>query len=258
MLKLARKMVPHTKYALRRFGRLFGLDIRVSGLNSREDLRFVHFLRLHRIDTVLDVGANKGQFAQQLFKAGYKGRIISFEPLPDAHKKLQKAASAFGERWSVGPRVALSDRAGTATYFVTQADTSSSLLEPLKSFVEVTPIAKVEEHIEVRTDRLDVLVSELSLDESRVFLKLDVQGSEAKVLAGATQMLRSLYGVLIEMSFVNLYEDQSSAIIVQQKMADSGFEIWDIWRGYFNPNTKRLNQVDALFFRSDTNICDEG
>ena len=113
---------------MRRFGRLFGLDIRLNGLNSREDLRFVSFLEMHCIDTVLDVGANRGQFARDLIAAGYRGRVISFEPLPDAHAALVREASRYTGDWRVAPRKALSDTNGTATFHVTDRDTSSSLL----------------------------------------------------------------------------------------------------------------------------------
>ncbi|HID30325.1 MAG TPA: FkbM family methyltransferase, partial [Desulfobacterales bacterium] len=245
------KIGSHTKTVLRDIGRRFGFEIRLSGVNSRDDLRFVHFLELHKIDTVLDVGANRGQFATELYRAGFQGRIISFEPLPDAYAVLTKAAADFGERWTVGPCVALSDKTETTRFFVTEADRSSSLLEPLDSFIEATPIVRVEENIEVQTERLDKLVGELNLDDARAFLKLDVQGSEAQVLAGASETIENLHGVLIELSFANLYAGQSSAIAILQLMSELGFEVWDIWRGYHNPKTRRLNQVDALFFKAE-------
>lgn len=245
------RLQPQTKQALRDFGRKFGFEIRPSGINSRDDLRFVHFLKKHNIDTVLDVGANKGQFASGLFKAGFKGRIISFEPLPDAGSELTKAADKLAANWIVGPQVALSDKAGTAKFHVTEANTSSSLLEPLDRFVDIMPQVRVDQTIDVKTDRLDALWPELALDKRRVFLKLDVQGSEAAVLAGATEALAEVHDMLVELSLVGLYAGQSSVIAVQQLLADLGFEIWDIWRGYSDPNTKRLNQIDALYFRSE-------
>lgn len=243
------KLSPKAKLLLRKTGRIFGLDIRINGLRSRDDLRFVNFLSLHKIDVVFDVGANRGQFAKELFSAGYNGRVISFEPLPEAHAILSKEAEKFGERWEVMPRMALSDQNGTANFFVTGADTSSSLLEPMESFVDAAPAVKVAENIEVKTLRLDDMAPQFNLEQDRTFLKIDVQGSEGKVLAGAPESLRKLQGCLIEMSFSALYADQSSAIQVQQQMAELGFDLWDIWPGYRHPKTLRLNQVDALFFK---------
>ena len=240
---------------LRDVGRWFGFEVRVSGPNSRDDLRFVNFLHLHGIEILLDVGANRGQFAQEIFAAGYNGRIISIEPLPAAHKELLKKAKDFGPRWTVGPRVALSDQKGTAQFHITEADTSSSLLVPLDSFIEATPIVRVEQQIEVQTVCLDDLIVDLGFDKFRGFLKLDVQGSESKVLAGATKSLKLLHGALVELSFGNLYAGQSSAVEVQANLINKGFEIWDMWRGYSHPLTYRLNQVDACFFKTRGNVA---
>lgn len=242
-------MGPQTKQALRDVGRRFGLEIRLNGLNSRDDLRFIHFLRMHGIDTVLDVGANRGQFAQQLFKSGFEGRIISFEPLPDEHALLLEAAAVFGDRWSIAPRLAVGDKAGRASFYVTQGSASSSLLEPLGGFVESAPQVKVDRQIEVETQRLDALWPNLGLTGRNVFLKIDVQGSEALVLEGARAVLQHVQGILVELSLVDLYAGQSSGIVVQQWMAEQGFGLWDIWIGFRNPQTHRLNQIDALFFR---------
>ncbi|RUV70442.1 MAG: FkbM family methyltransferase [Mesorhizobium sp.] len=242
-------MRSQTKQAIRDVGRRFGLEVRLNGLNSRDDLRFIHFLRMHGIDTVLDVGANRGQFAQQLFNNGFEGRVISFEPLPDEHALLIEAAAAFGDRWSVAPRLALGDKAGKATFYVTHGSASSSLLEPLGGFVEAAPQVKVDKQIEVETQRLDALWPNLDLTGRNVFLKIDVQGSEALVLGGASAILPYIKGVLVELSLVDLYAGQPSGIALQQWMAEQGFGLWDIWTGFRNPQTHRLNQIDALFFR---------
>lgn len=237
------------KSKLRNLGRLFGLDIRLSGLNSREDLRFHHFLRLHKIDTVIDVGANRGQFALELLNAGFRGRIISIEPLPGAHEVLQAASSKRGTNWEVVRRLALSDSDGSATFFVTKSDTASSLLEPTSALNQATPSTEVVESITVETLRLDELIKELNLGQSRILLKLDVQGGEGRVLAGAVKTIDLISGVLVELSFAKLYDDQVPPAEILNRMEESGFKVWDLWRGYSHPETYRLDQVDALFFK---------
>lgn len=245
-------MKPKIKQKLRDIGRKAGLEIRISGANSRDDLRLLHFLNLKKIDTVLDVGANDGEFAKMLLATGFKGRIISFEPLPGAYSALTAAAKAF-ENWLVAPRLALSDENGTARFNVTQGDTSSSLLEPLDSFISDTPQVKVSEVIEVPTRRLDDLDG-LEFTPSRTLLKLDVQGGEAKVLAGAEQSLRSMAGILSEMSLMPLYAGQPDWESINQIITRHGFEIWDVWPGYRSPSTRRLTQIDGLYFRRNSNL----
>ena len=241
-------MTPKLKQRLRDFGRHAGLEIRLSGINSRDDLRLVHFMSLKGIDTVLDAGANNGGFAKMLLGAGFEGRIISFEPLPGAHAELAAAATAT-DNWSVAPRMALSDQNGTASFNITQGDTSSSLLAPSDSLVSDTPHVKVTEVIEVPTCRLDDLEG-VDFEPSRTLLKLDVQGGEAKVLEGASGVLQTMGGILCEMSLMLLYVGQPDWIAVDKIITEHGFEIWDVWPGYRSPNTRRLTQIDGLYFRS--------
>lgn len=235
------------KKRLRDLARRAGLELRLSGINSRDDLRLLHFMDLKGIDTVLDVGANNGGFARMLLEAGFKGRIISFEPLPGAHAQLV-AETERRANWSVAPRMALSDEEGTARFNITQGDASSSLLEPSESFIFDTPHVKVSEVIEVPTHRLDDFEA-IDFEPSRTLLKLDVQGGEAKVLGGAARTLQSMGGILSEMSLMPLYVGQPDWIAVNEIITRHGFEIWDIWPGYRSLQTCRLTQVDALYFK---------
>jgi hypothetical protein len=62
-------------------------------------------LRQFKIDLVLDVGANMGQFASEIRHCGYAGRIVSFEPLSQAHGQLLQS-SAGDSLWEAYPRCA--------------------------------------------------------------------------------------------------------------------------------------------------------
>lgn len=249
MLSILSKLSSHQKTALRDIGRKAGLEIKLSAFNARSDLRLAYFLKLFGIDLVLDVGANRGQFAQELFKAGYSGRIVSFEVLPDAYEALQKTAARSRWSWTVAPRAALSDRSGTARFHVTETDTASSLLTPTQNFAASTPQARLARTIEVPTARLDDIVADIGLAVSRCFLKMDVQGSEGLVMAGAPDTLEAASGLMAEVSLKPLYDGQSSAKTLLETIYGSGFEVWDIWPGYRNPHTGRLLQSDVICFR---------
>lgn len=241
-------LTAHMKQRMKDLGRRAGLEIRLSGASSREDLRLLEFMAINGIDTVIDVGANNGGFARLLLAAGFEGRIISFEPLPSTHAEL-KRQSEHHANWEVADRLALSDVNGEASFNITQGDASSSLLDPSQDFVADTPHVRVASTITVPTRRLDDLTS-LDFEPARTLLKLDVQGGEAKVLGGAALSLGSIKGVLSEMSLMPLYVGQPDWVAVHAMITGHGFEIWDIWQGYRSPQTRRLMQVDGLYFRS--------
>jgi FkbM family methyltransferase len=88
-------------------------------------------MKTHAIDTVIDVGANDGGYGQFLRRGGYKGVIVSFEPLQDEHERLLGAAE--GDRqWFVSPRMALGDDHRDIDINVAGNSTSSSIL-PMSS-----------------------------------------------------------------------------------------------------------------------------
>ncbi len=78
------------------------------------------------ITTVLDVGANVGQFAELLRLMGYRGKIISFEPLRAAYQELAAKAAADGN-WEAH-NFALGMQCGHATINVSNYSVLSSLL----------------------------------------------------------------------------------------------------------------------------------
>ena len=228
--------------------RSLGFEVRRSGLGSREDLRLAHFLARNGVNLVLDIGANRGQFAQQLFGAGYGGRIVSFEALPDAHAALI-SAEAGNSRWTIAPQVALSTEVGVSQFHVTAADTASSLLRPSDELVDAAPTTRATKTIEVPTAPLDKMVQDLALAADGCFVKIDVQGAELLVLAGAKDVLSKAKGIVIEISLSPLYEGQPLAWEIVDMLRGQGFEIWDVNPGYRNAKTQRLEQIDVVGFR---------
>lgn len=146
--------------------------------------RRMRYVQDFGIDLVLDVGANTGQFAHEMRQAGYKGRIVSFEPLSSAFAALTVAAR-HDPMWDCR-RFALGAEDGTATLSVAGNSQSSSLLPMREAHVEAAPGSGyvAQENIAVR--RLDDLWPELAGKAMRPYLKIDVQGFERQVLEGAT------------------------------------------------------------------------
>jgi FkbM family methyltransferase len=231
--------------------RKFGVDVRRFNAYTSPFLRLAAELERRSVKVVLDVGANDGGFASDLLEAGYTGRIISFEPLPEAWARLQTRTRAHAGRWTVGPRVAISDTHGSATFHEAGNSVSSSLLAMAKLHENASPGSSVVRTIEVDTRTIDELLEPLRVPaDAATMLKIDVQGAERMVLAGAREALqRQIQGVKLEMSLAELYADQPLWMEHHNALQAMGFNLWDIEPGFRDATSKRLLQFDGVYFR---------
>lgn len=159
-----------------------------------------------RIDLVIDVGANRGQFAKKLRKF-YAGEILSFEPVPDVFKLL--AESAAGDpKWKVF-QLALGSQPGEQQLNVTPVRVFSSLLPPNQYAAERFGNSAQTVHQEkVTVDRLDLVLERTypDIDRRNILLKLDTQGYDAEVFRGAGRFCHSIRGLQSELSLMPLYD----------------------------------------------------
>lgn len=209
--------------------------------------RFVHALHQNGIDTVIDIGANTGQFAIALRKAGFTGRIHSVEPLADAFAQLRARASNDGS-WTV-ENAAVSDAPGTITVNVSGNSVSSSVLPMLDRHAEAAPSSRYVATEQVDATTVDQIVANQGLRPASTLLKIDVQGYETAVLDGASKTLPSFGAVRTEMSLVSLYDGQALLADIIGLMDENGFDLWFVEPGFVEPGTRRLLQLDGVFFR---------
>ena len=206
---------------------------------------------LHRanVNLVLDVGANSGQYGHLMRSLGYRGEIVSFEPSAAAHALLLAAADA-DPHWKVAPRVALSDQAGDAVLHVAGNSASSSLLNASSLHDRAAPHAKSIAAEPVRCERLDTAAKKFMPDNANILLKLDTQGTEDRILTGATDVLPLVRVIQIELSFAPLYEEQADYMDLMRGINDLGFDIFSIHPNFYDPVTAALLQCDVFFIRS--------
>jgi FkbM family methyltransferase len=224
-----------------------GFDVvRYDPLSLPHERRAV-LARNHHVNLVLDVGANDGPFARDLRAAGYRGRIVSFEPQSVAFAGLRQAA-ALDPLWDCRP-IALGARDGHAVLNVAANSSSSSLLPMSPLHLASAPESRYvgEEHVQV--SQLDSLYDELVRRDDRVYLKVDVQGAELEVLRGAERVLAQACLVEAELSFVPLYEHAPRFDEVIDHLADRGLGVLSIEPVFVDPVDGRLLQVDAIFGR---------
>lgn len=228
----------------------FGYDV----VEFRPDLHSLarrrRLLERAGVDVVLDVGANTGQFAADLrADYGWRGRIVSFEPLAAAHARLAQRAAADGS-WDAH-RYALGDSDGTARINVAGNSYSSSLLEMLPAHLDAAPESAFVGFEEIRTRRLDSVIDEVCPAPARLYLKLDVQGFERQVLAGAQATLARVGVLQLELSLTPLYAGAASFGELHDLLESCGFVLFALEPGFARRDSGQLLQVDGLYCRAE-------
>lgn len=228
-----------------------GLELRRSDPLSSGIGRLKRLLELYEIDTVLDIGANVGQWAKSLRSASYEGDIISFEPIPEAHAMLSRRAGG-DRRWIVAPPMAIGERDGEVLLNIAANSLSSSLLEMLPRHREAAPDSLTTGQIKVQLRTLDSLIGNVINDsDQRIFCKIDAQGYEMQVLRGGRILLPRIAGFQMELSLVTLYAGSMLYMEMISELKRLGFELFDIYPAFTDPNNGRVLQVDGVFFRSE-------
>jgi len=235
------------------FGRLaqyFGYDLVSRKKTKAPNAQLIAILKYHQIDTVLDVGANVGQYGQRLRDWGYEGRIVSFEPLSTAHTELS-ARAANDPTWSIAPPMAIGAEDGEIDIQVSAETDMSSILPQNSLLKEISPSSKIQTTERVPLRRLDSMASDFVSEGDRVFLKIDTQGFEPEVLKGAAALLPKLIGVQLEMSLLPLYEGAHDYRAMIEHLTTAGFEPHLILPGYFERKLARQLEIDGVFIRAD-------
>ncbi len=209
--------------------------------------RRVALLHRHRINILFDVGANAGQYASTMRALGYGGRIVSFEPSSDAFAMLAADAGRDPE-WTV-VQCALAEREGEVALQLAGNSQSSSLLPMLPAHLAAAPDSAYvgEEVVEASTLAVEI---DRHVDASdRLFVKIDTQGTELQVLAGAGDRLSRVRGLQVELSLVPLYDGQPLLEQVVAAVRGMGYVPTAMEPDFFDPSTGELLQADGIFVR---------
>ncbi|HSS12541.1 MAG TPA: FkbM family methyltransferase [Rhizomicrobium sp.] len=199
-----------------------------------------------RVDLVLEVGANKGAFAQSLRSAGYTGQIISIEPLSAAFAVLQDKCAQDGN-WDCH-KLAIGEADAETTINVSANSYSSSLLPVRARTLEIEPrIGYVAEETVVLR-RLDSLLPKVT-EAQRIFLKIDAQGSEGKVIEGGRSIFDRIAMVQMELAWTPSYEGQAEMGEMVDVMRELGLEPGSVAPSWTDKATGLMPEIDVTFFR---------
>jgi len=236
------------KHELRKLLWSFGLDLQRFDRETHPVARRRHLMQRYGIQVVLDVGANIGQYGQNLRdEMLYTGRLCSFEPMSKAFAALQ-ARAAGDAQWQVF-NFALGDADGRQTINIAGNSYSSSMLDMLPAHEQAAPESKFvgKEEIVIRT--LDGVFPEVCKPGERIYLKVDTQGFEGRVLKGGERALGHIDTVQMEMSLTPLYAGEASFNDLCQTMQDKGYTLVALEPGFTDPRTGHLLQMDGIFHR---------
>lgn len=197
---------------------------------------------------VFDVGGNEGQFAHDALDAPGGHRVVSFEPLSQAHGLLVDGAARL-DRWEVAPRCAIGDVRGSSKINISSFSGSSSLRQMNATHLNAAPSTAYcgEEPVEVY--RLDDIGRGYIRPDDRIYLKIDTQGYEKNVLDGASGIMDQVVALQVEVALVELYDGETLALDLIRSVLEQGFSVYAFCNGFGEKSTGRLLQADVFFLR---------
>ncbi|NBM19718.1 FkbM family methyltransferase [Streptomyces sp. GC420] len=240
-------LIGQARGAVRRLGREPG-----TGRRPRDVPQPVRLLPPHEIDLVLDVGAHTGAYGAMLRRHGYRGRIVSFEPLAQARVGLRGRAEG-DDLWTVLP-FALGERTGPAELRVAGEDgAGTSMLPALPLYTLAAPHETCARgRVTVDMCTLEELWEGVVAPGERVFVRLDVQGYEGHVLRGAGAYAAECAGFHLTTELVPLHGGGLGFVeALRTATAGLGMTPMGVVPGLSDPRTGQLLRCELVLMRED-------
>lgn len=226
---------------LRKIFQKFGIDIHRYHHTPQKLNWLTHF----DINTILDVGANTGQFAGEIrtfFKDAY---IYSFEPLEECFNEL-KTREQYDSKFKAF-HFALGNSNSTDTIHKSSYSLSSSILPMSEKHKEAFPHTKDSTPEKIEVKRMDDISKDIDLTDN-ILIKIDTQGFEDKVIAGGPHTITRAKVIIIENSFVPLYEGQKLFSDIYSSLHNLGFT----YRGALHQKIGKDGEIlfeDSIFIK---------
>lgn len=214
-------------------------------------LRLKTLLEKYQIDIVLDVGANRGQFGSELRRMGYKGKIISFEPISSAFEVLQETARN-DLHWDIH-KLALGSKNTEQKIYVADMSVFTSFLKSndwCEQQFGKSSVGSTEETVIVR--RLDEVLHETveNLDKARIYLKMDTQGYDLEVFKGLGGKYDKIFALQSEMSVIAIYQGMPHLTDSISFFEKAGFELAGMYPVTQEESTLSVIEFDCMMVNS--------
>jgi FkbM family methyltransferase len=241
---------PSAKNIVKKLFQSFGLNVVRYNASNSEEVLLKTILKHFNVQTVIDVGANEGQYAAGLLTNGYSGTIYSFEPIQKPFEQLRRKAERT-PKWKAF-NYGVGSKTEDIAINVSENIVSSSIFSVEHASVNAEPSSKIVRQEKIRLVALETFFTDEKLQLSpETLLKLDVQGFEMEVLKGCQRMLPQIRLIQAELSFVPLYQNAPLFQEVVTFLAQKGFEIYSIIPGFRDLASGRMLQADGIFLNTN-------
>jgi len=242
------------KNIVRKILQSVGLDVRLvrnlqnaksRSWEQRQDAMWRAFLSHAEIQTIIDVGANTGQFAAMINRQCPTAAIISFEPLDACQAELHQVLRNVPGSKII--KAAVGERSGSMQMHSSEFTPCSSLLQGTAHLGEDYEKAAVTTKIDVEVVTLDEALADVELKEN-LLVKFDVQGYEIPAIRGARNILSRTRIVICEVCFFRrLYAGQPLFHEVYEELRSHGFTYMGNAEQSFRQTDGRVVEADAVF-----------
>lgn len=201
------------------------------------------------VQTVIDIGANRGYFARHLQKFFPHATFHCFEPLHEPFAELKRWSDAQPAGKVSAYNVALGEQTGSAVMFAhTNHDPSSSLLPSTRISDTLYPFTAAQHQVEIAVTSLDAALAPVPSPEPDVLIKLDVQGYEKRVILGGQETFRKARACIIEINLFELYQGQPSFSELVTMLRELGYQYAGNLDQLYDKQG-RVVYIDALFLK---------
>ena len=200
------------------------------------------------LSTIIDVGSNIGQFALASNWKFPKSNIYCFEPVPETVIKLNKNVRNLNNIQVYS--LALGNQQGEINFYYHDYSLASSSLKMSDLQKDLLLNTEKSKLIRVPISTLDEVFKNVEL-KHKVLLKLDVQGFEREVLNGGRKTITKSDYLLIETSFVEMYEGESTFEEIHHQLKTAGFKLLGPV-GLLQAKDMQILQLDMLYINQRT------
>lgn len=198
----------------------------------------------YNIHTIIDIGANVGEFTMIFAELFPNATVYAFEPLPNCYSKLISRSSGNSRIKSYN--IGVGDKKCTM-------DINQSSWHPASSFRKMGDLHKGNyphsagsKAVSVRVDTLDSIFTDIELEDN-IFIKMDVQGFEDEVIKGGADIFKRAKVVVVECSFKELYEDEPKFHGIYSLLYNLGFEYQGSLKQSIKSDDDSYLQGDCIF-----------